>query len=139
MPPLLWPNWVLSILKYEFYRPSLVSDLLFWHYSKSKTRAILTLDNPLSTKSAKVSHALNTAQPLKQKLKSSTVVAKVKSEHNKFVEEANALLSPQISIWSYCMVFIDQQVFTQGKLAYFVPKSALIIGPMDNVQKLRYI
>ena len=55
------------------------------------------------------------------------------------MEEANALLPPQISIWLYCMVFINQQVFTQGKLAYFVPESALIIGPMDNVQKLQYI
>ena len=136
MPPLLWPNWVLSILKYEFYRPSLVSDLLFWHYSKSKTRAILTLDNPLSTKSAKVSHALNTAQPLKQKLKSSTAVAKVKPKHNKFVEEANALLSPQIPIWLYCMASIDQQVFTQKKLAYFVSKPVLIIELMDNTRKL---
>ena len=133
LPLLPHLNQVLSTLKHEFHGPPLISVLLSRHYYyKSETKATLTLDNPPSTKSAKVLHIPNAARPSKQKSKPSTAAAKVKPERNKFVEEANTLLPPQIPIWSYCMVSIDQQVSTQGKLAYFVPEPALIIGPMDN-------
>ena len=139
LPLLPHLNQILFTLKHEFHGPPLVSVLLSRHYSKSETKATLTLDNPPSTKSAKVLHTSNAARPSKQKSKLSTVVVKVKPEHNKFVEEANALLPPQIPVWSYCMASIDQRVSTQGKLAYFVSEPALIIRPIDNARKLRYI
>ena len=55
------------------------------------------------------------------------------------MKDLNPLLPPQIPIWSHCMASVDQCAATQGKLAYFISEPALIVGPSDNVRKLRYI
>ena len=65
--------------------------------------------------------------------------AQIKSEWDKFVEDPNPLLPHQILIWAHCMAFIDQHTLTQGRLAYFVPEPALIVGLSDNNRKLCYI
>ena len=55
------------------------------------------------------------------------------------MEDLNPLLLSQIPIWSHCMASIDQHAATQGKLAYFVSESTLIVEPSNNARKLRYI
>ena len=97
-----------------------------------------TLDKSHTVRAIKGNNPPNATQA-KQKSKQLMPAAQIKSEWDKFVEDPNPLLPHQISIWTHCMISVDQHASTQGRLAYFVPELTLIVEPSNNNRKLCYL
>ncbi|KAJ3483972.1 hypothetical protein NLI96_g5943 [Meripilus lineatus] len=58
---------------------------------------------------------------------------------DKFVEGENPLFPPRIPVWSETLAKVDRRVESQGRIEYFVPEPALIIGPKDPNSRRRYL
>lgn len=55
------------------------------------------------------------------------------------MEEDNPLFPPQIPVWSETLAKVDRRVEPKGRIEYFVPEPALIIGPKDPKSRRRYL
>lgn len=68
-----------------------------------------------------------------------TIPAQTTSNRDKFVEEENAMFPPRIPVWSENLAKVDRSVEPTGRIEYFVPEPALIIGPKDPNSRERYL
>ncbi|KAJ3474860.1 hypothetical protein NLI96_g12214 [Meripilus lineatus] len=60
------------------------------------------------------------------------------SQRDKFIEENHPLFPPRIPIWTESLAQVDRKVSALGKIDYFVPEPALLVGPSIRPTKPSY-